>query len=358
MKDRVVSRRHALASMALGALAPFVPSVARGGALPGREEGGADPVEREAYLMGTVLRGHVHASGRREGLEALEGAFAEVRRVEGLLSTWRPDTELARLNRARPGEPVPLSAEVGGWLREARELSGATAGAFDPAVGALVDAWGQRTGGRIPSGSTLAAARRATGLNRFHFDDEAGAVTRLDPGAWIDSGGFGKGAGIAAAAAALRERGVERALLDFGGQLLLLGGGPDGAAWPVHVADPVRRHRPAARLAVRDRSVATSAASERWVEVDGERMGHVLDPHSGRPVPAWGSVTVVAPLPVQADALSTALFVLGPDAALDWAEERADVGVLVLTPEPGGVRARSNRAMGAWLVETATDHRS
>jgi thiamine biosynthesis lipoprotein len=154
----------------------------------------------------------------------------------------------------------------------------------------------------------------------FELDPSASAVTRRDTLAWLDTGGFGKGAALREAGRLLRSRGVRSAILNFGGQVLALGQDERGAAWPVPVAHPSRRHEPAVRLLLRDRSVSTSSQSERGVTVNGRRLGHIVDPRSGEPVAPWGSVTVVAEDPVAADILSTALLVLGPDAALIWAE--------------------------------------
>lgn len=177
------------------------------------------------------------------------------------------------------------------------------------------------------------------------LDSVAGTAARRDAAAWIDTGGYGKGAALRAVERALRGAGIRSALLDFGGQVLALGGPEREPAWPVAVAHPARRHEVAARLRLRDRSAATSSASERFVEPDGTRLGHILDPRTGRPVPAWGSVTVVAADPLVADILSTALFVLGPRHGMAWAENREDVGVLFLIEQGDTVIARWNRAL-------------
>jgi thiamine biosynthesis lipoprotein len=190
----------------------------------------------------------------------------------------------------------------------------------------------------------------------FRFADSRASVTRRCAGAWIDTGGFGKGTALRAARAALREHHIASAFLNFGGQVLALGA-DRGADWVVPVAHPGRRHDEAARLRLRDRSASTSSQSERFVDADGRRLGHVLDPRSGEPVPAWGSVTVVAEDPALADVLSTALLVLGPDAALAWAESRDDVGVLVLEIAAARVTARWNRGLAPFLVRDSIQQR-
>lgn len=311
-------------------------------------------VEREAYVMGTTLRIAVAAPSRSQGIRAIEEAFEAVRRVDDLLSTWRDDSEIARLNRAPPGKPVLLSPLLYTLLADAARWARLTGGAFDPAIGSLIDAWDLRGHGRIPSRATLARARAAGGIGHFVFDDSAHSVSRTDSASWLDSGGFGKGVALGEARLALLRRHMTAGSLNFGGQVLVIGGDRSGGDWTVPVAHPARRAEPAAWLHLRDRSASTSAQSERFVTVDGKRLGHIVDPRTGQPVPAWGSVTVVAEDPAAADAVSTALLVLGPEAGAKWAEGREDLGVLFLIERDGRVVPRWNRALVRYLVMDST----
>lgn len=302
--------------------------------------------------MGTSLRIAVEAPSRAVGITSIEAAFSAVRATDDLLSTWRGDTELARLNRAPAGAPVPLSPALERTLRSVSRWSRLTRYAFDPAIGALVDAWDLRGAGRLPSGGELAGALARSGLRHFRWLEHA--VVRDSDGVWIDSGGFGKGAALAAARDSLLAHGITAATLDFGGQVLVLGRDRAGRDWLVPVAHPARRDRPVALLRLRDRSASTSSQSERFVEAGGRRLGHVLDPRSGRPVAPWGSVTVVAADPMLADILSTALLVLGPDQALAWGRDRRDVALLVLEERDGRVRPRWTAALEPFLVRDST----
>jgi FAD:protein FMN transferase len=306
-------------------------------------------LERETYLMGTLLRIGVEAQDRPAGIQAIEDAFLAVRRVDSLLSTWRDDSEIARLNRAPVGVPVSLSAELFAALDHARQWRQETAGAFDPAIGALVDAWDLRGTGRKPTPPALARARAATGMQHFAFSATQRTVRRTDASAWLDTGGFGKGLALREARRALRSAGITAALLNFGGQVAAIGSG-NGEGWIIPVAHPSRRHDPVARIRLPGGSASTSAQSQRFVSVGGERVGHVLDPRTGQPVPAWGSVTVVAEDPVVADVVSTALLVLGPDHGLQWARNRPDIGALFLIDREGRLIRRWNPALEKFLV--------
>ncbi len=304
--------------------------------------------------MGTSLRVGVAAASRSDAIRAVEDAFRAVRRMDDLLSTWRDDSEIATLNHAPPDSVIPLSPELYRLLQDASRWSRLTGAAFDPAIGSLIDAWDLRGSGRIPDEPALRRARAARGLHHFVFSDARRSARRTHAAAWIDTGAFGKGVALREARCALLRRGVTNASLNFGGQVLVLGRDGSGDDWTVPVAHPSRRAEPAAWLRFADRSASTSAQSERFVAVGGKRVGHILDPRTGQPVPAWGSVTVVAEDPVTADVVSTALMVLGPGEGLRWARDRRDVGVLFLIQHGHRLERRWNAALEEFLVPDST----
>lgn len=292
-------------------------------------------VRRSVASMGTGLEIEVEASDRAAALSASERALRAVRACETRLSTWGQESELARLNRTPVGEACVVSEELARELDAARSVWRETQGAFDPAVGGLVRAWDLRGVGRRPSPAELEAARVPDGLAAL--DLLGTRAVRTVPQLVLEEGGFGKGAGLDAALAALAGEGVRAARLDLGGQLASL-----GEPLEVGVAHPLDRSRSVVTWTLPAGSVATSGNSERARVVDGERVGHLLDPRSGTPARDFGSVSVWAESALRADALATGLFVLGPDAALEWAATHEDVLVLVLeTAVDGRLRARA-----------------
>lgn len=307
--------------------------------------------ERAVLAMGTVMTARVEGPGSSEGAEAVVDA---VEHHDRLLTTWTDDGPMAALNAAPPGVTVRPDPELVALLAEAEAWAVRTGRAFDPTLGALVDAWDLRGKGRVPTPEKLEAALARVGPATFAVDPDAGTVSRHVDGAWIDTGGFGKGAALRAAADTLRAHGVRRALLDLGGQILAVAARGE-APFDVAVAHPSQRDLPAATLRLADASAATSGNSERGLVVDGVRVGHILDPRTGRPAPWWGSVTVVSADALEADVLSTALYVMGPDAGLAWARGLPDVGVLFLVDHGGALEALCNEAMGRWLVEARPD---
>ncbi|HET6371741.1 MAG TPA: FAD:protein FMN transferase [Candidatus Polarisedimenticolia bacterium] len=309
----------------------------------------AAPVSRARYLMGTVCEGVAlppHPEGtdsEAEAAAALEAAFDEIARLERVLSDYRDDSELSRLNREGQAAPFRCTTDLFDLLQAAAGFSRDTQGAFDMTVGPLVAAWDLRGRGRVPDPAALASAREATGWDKLLLDSASGTVRFRVPGMRLDPGGIGKGYALDAAAGVLKRRGITRALLDFGGQILALGA-PDGAtAWEASIAHPLRRDLSAMSMALRDASISTSGNAEKGLVVEGRRLGHILDPRTGMPLATTASVSVVAPTAVEADALSTALLVMGPEAGLRWAATRPDLSVVFLEVNPDGeLRIRSS----------------
>jgi thiamine biosynthesis lipoprotein len=266
---------------------------------------------RHIAVMGTALALTVSAPTRGRALDASEAAVRAVEAADGLLSTWRADTPLARLNATVPGESAPVAPELFALLKRVFEWEERTGGRFDPTVAPLVRAWGLRSGGRIPDAAELLRARDAVGVSLFTFEESPPRVSRRNAAAGIDEGAWGKGWALDRAAEAARAAGATAVVLDLGGQIL-----SSGDETPVAVAHPRDRARTAATIRLKDASASTSGNSERGLVVNGRRVGHILDPRTGEPAPDFGSVTVVAPDGLTADVLSTAFFALGPEEGM------------------------------------------
>ncbi len=304
-------------------------------------------IERQLGAMGTWLSVQVEAPDRATALAASERAVAAVEAAEERLSTWRNSSELSQLNAAQRGRSIALSSLLARDLGLALGVAKETGGAFDPTIGALAQSWGLRTGGRLPSRDEIERARAATGYRLITLDG-ANAI-RMHPDVVIEEGGFGKGVALDDAIDALRAAGATRGVLDLGGQIATFG----GQQHEVGLADPRDRNRSVLRLRFTDASVSTSGNSEHAVRSGSERIGHLLDPRTGYPAPDFGSMAVIAKSAARADALSTALFVMGPDAALRWARTHRDVDVVVLIVKPNGLRVLASRRLEGRLSAVA-----
>ena len=271
----------------------------------------APVVDRTVLAMGTELR--VHLEGPGDLGRASESVLAETARIEAACSTWNPASAWSRLNAAQ-GAPVPLAKEWIDLLGQIQTWHQQTEGAFDPVLMALIQAWGTREGGKTPDSKTLAAARRAAGSGLLVLDRDRGLARLLHPKAGVEEGGFLKGYALDAMR---KTAAVSAGWLDFGGQVLVW-----GRPLTVGIADPRDRHLTRYTLVLKAASLSCSSTSERG--------RHILDPRSGRPCQAWGSTAVVATDGLSADVLSTALYVLGPDQGLGWAERHEVAAAFLL----------------------------
>lgn len=278
-------------------------------------------VRRARPSMGTILTMTVQDLPQAAADAAIDAAFAEVDRLESILTTWRESSEVSRLNQAAGTEARPVGPELLEILVESTRWSERTGGAFDVTVGPLVALWNRAAENqRLPADAELSAAFSGVGYRGIEIDAPKSLVRLSKPGAALDFGGIGKGYALDRAAAVLERSGARRALLDFGGQLLALDPPTGERAWGVELRDPSRPESTAGAVELVRASISTTADYERGLTVAGRRVSHVFDPRSGRPVEGLLGVSVVCARATDADALSTALFVLGADAGRKLAE--------------------------------------
>ncbi len=303
-------------------------------------------VERSVYLMGTVATFAVDAADRAAGVAQLERMVRVVETTETELSTWRADSVLGRLNRQPVGEAMRAPAAVCDLLERVAGWHETTGGAFDAAIGSLIEAWDLRGGGRQPDDAALAAARRNAGWEHLAVDrgGPAGCAITRTADVTLDAGGFGKGEALDRVRRT-KGGGDSAWMIDFGGQVAV-----SGASWPVAIAHPVRRNEAALEVTLSEGSLATSAGSERDLTLpDGTRIGHILDPRTGRPAPAPQpfSVSVWHERALDADILSTALYVMGPADGIAWAEAQGIAACFLVAGAADRVTVRATSAFDA-----------
>jgi thiamine biosynthesis lipoprotein len=288
----------------------------------------------------------VKVAGRLSGDQARAARAAieaELARVDRLMSTWRADSELSRLNAQPAGAPFPLSPETLLVLSEARRVGTLSHGAFDVTVGPLVRAWGFGPTPRVPeppAEADVERLRRAVGQNLLSLETGPGRATKAVAETECDLSAIAPGYAADRVAAALRRLGHADVLVDVAGEILASGRRPGGEAWRVAIEAPDTTEASVfVRLA--DQAIATSGDYRSfYVDAGGVRRSHVIDPRSGRPVAhALAAVSVVRPTAMEADALATALLVLGPEEGLALAE-REGLAAHFTVRRPGGGFAR------------------
>jgi len=298
-----------------------------------------EPASFEFETMGTLARCDLALPDGMTAPEAQTMVTAVYDSVTAVFSTWHPDTELSRLNRAPADSAVNLSPWLFQCLDQAERIRILSEGAFDPTAEPLMRLWGfyQREG-QLPSDTEIDSARALMGDWAFTGDSEA---TKRKADTRFDLGGIAKGYAVDLAAASLRNAGVTDGLVDLGGNLFCLGGAPEREDWRVGIRDPLDRTTYFASVTVSGQAVATSGSYERFVTIDGERYGHIMNPATGRPAKGVLGVTVFAETAALADALSTALFVQGHGVGRIFLKLLPDpVDVLMVIPGREGEKAR------------------
>jgi len=325
-------------------------------------------VGREA--MACRFEVSLNAGEAADGTALAVDALDLVDEIEGRLSVYRDTSELSRLNATAASGWQPVSHDVFALLTRARELHDLTAGAFDVAAGAVVRAWGfLARAGRVPDPETLAAARERSGMRFVELDPEGRRVRFTRPGVEINPGAIGKGWAVDRAVERLVDAGVASGLVHGGQSSVRAWGvhGPDlpgRRGWPVGLRDPLRPGRRLATITLANRALGTSGSGTQFFIDRGRRLGHILDPRTGLPAEGVLSATVIAPTAADADALATALFVLGTEGLDRIVPAGGPVGALLVVPSPavGGVRlvlanlAESDVAIDAPVGVEVTRH--
>ena len=259
--------------------------------------------------------------------------------LEAQLTVYNDESEVSRLNKSAHLGPVVVERGLFDLLKRAVELSRLTGGAYDVTSGALSEAWGFTRGPkRVPSADELAEARARTGWQHLRLELEGPSVAFDVPGVRINLGSIGKGYAIDRAVDVIRRHWTPTSALVHGGQssLFALGSPPGrfGGRWEIALRNPFSPDSPLGTLRLRNRALGTSGGAFQRFEIEGKTYGHILDPRTGQPADGPASVTVLAPTAAEADALSTALYLLGPEAARELSARRPEIGVVIVEEGP------------------------
>jgi thiamine biosynthesis lipoprotein len=269
--------------------------------------------------MGTLLELTLASADEAAARAAMAAVFAEVEALDALLSTWREQSDISRLNRAAGRGSVAVDPRTAALLARSIEAARLTGGVFDVTVGPLVALWTRAAElDRAPGDEEIAAARARVGAGRIALGPDGGAALPL-AGMAVDLGGIAKGYALDAVLPALRERGVRDALLNFGQSSVWALGAPPGAdGWRLLVRDPNGGY--AGTITLRDRALSLSSSLGQWSEIEGVRYGHVIDPRTGMPLTRGRESAVVALDATLAEVLSKALLLLEESEALALVE--------------------------------------
>lgn len=311
----------------LDALAPLLP-------LP--EPPTVEPAEAPAHLrfarraMATTFE--VILPFATQAHEAAAAALDEIDRLESQLTVYRDSSEVSRLNARAHRHPVRVEKNLFELLTLAQHNHRETEGAFDITVGALIKAWGfYQRAGRVPSPMERQQVRQRIGGQHLLLDEQRQTVAFARPGLEINLGSIGKGYALDCAAAVM---GTAADVLLHGGHSSILARGaeaPGGGGWTIGLTDPDQPECRRAVVQLRDRGMATSAATFQHFVHEGRKLGHILDPRTCWPAEEMLGATVTAPTAAEADALATAFFILGIEGATAYCAAHPEIGAVLIS---------------------------
>jgi len=282
-------------------------------------------------MMGTEVSVYLWSDDPEAGQQAVDDVFGEAARIDRLMSTYKEDSEISKINRLAAAGPVTVGQELFQLIRRSLDVSVLTLGAFDityESVGQHYDFRARRR----PDSETVDAERENIDYRYVQLDNAAGSVAFLKEGVRINLGGIAKGYVVERGVDILRHRGIENAIVTAGGDSRLLGD-RRGRPWMVGIRDPRQDGQVAISVPLADEAVSTSGDYERYFDEDGVRYHHIIKPSTGTPASGVHSATVFGPDAVITDALSTSVFVLGVDEGLKLIGTLPDYESIVIDAE-------------------------
>jgi FAD:protein FMN transferase len=276
-------------------------------------------LDKSAEAMGSTYTVELYGFDRVKMEAAVDAALDEARRLDDLLSNYKPDSEWSQVNRHAAEAPFRVSPELFGLLSACQQYSRESEGAFDISVGPLMKVWGFYKGtGHLPHRAEVMAALTKVGYRHIHLDPQAQTVWFDRPGVEIDPGGIGKGYAVDRMVDVLRQKGFQIALVAGSGSSIYGMGAPPGEprGWAVDIKDPWNTARTAAEVFLKDMSMSTSGSYEKFFRAEGKIYAHIMDPRTGYPAQGSVAVSVLSPRTIDSEAWAKPYFVNGRDWAV------------------------------------------
>lgn len=286
----------------------------------------------EEYLMGTYVTLKVYSPQAA----VIEKTVERLREIENLMSANLPESEVGLINGAAGKSAVKISSDTFNVIETALYYSQLTNGAFDPTIGPLVNLWGIGTDkARIPSNKEIERSLRLVDYRTVILDKEQQSVKLPYAGQALDLGGIAKGYAADEAKRILKANGITSAIVNIGGNIMTLGTRPDGNPWRIGVQDPLGpRNSYIGIIQLIDETAVTSGNYERYFEIGGKRYHHILNPFTGYPSRSGLlSATIITKRSIAADALSTAVYVLGLDRGMELVESLPGIEAIFVTDD-------------------------
>jgi len=303
--------------------------------------------QQKAYKKGTILMGSafeitVVDSDSIRAQEHIQAAIDEIKRIEKLISSWDPQSQTSEINRNAGIKPVKVDKELYDLIKRSIAISRLTDGAFDITYASIDKIWHfDGSMKEMPSPEAIKKSIEKVGYENIVLNDADTTVFLKKKGMKIGFGGIGKGYAADKAKQLLISRGVPSGIINASGDMNTWGRAPDGQPWTVAIVNPLNKKKAFALVPVSDQAVATSGDYEKYVVFDGVRYAHIINPKTGYPATGVISVSIFAPSAELADALATAVFVMGTDVGIDRVNQLPGIECIIVD-DKGGVHTSEN----------------
>jgi thiamine biosynthesis lipoprotein len=288
----------------------------------------ADWHREEASIMGTLITVELWHTDAAQGQAFTAAVMDEMHRIDDLMSSWNPDSELSQVNARAAQGPVTVSRELLGLISSALAFSAVTGGAFDITYASAGKYYDYRKGIK-PTAAQLEQALPAIDYRHVRVDTANSTIAFTHPGVHIDLGGIAKGYAVDRSIAILHQAGVGNALVSAGGDTRVIGE-RWGRAWKVGIRDPRKRDGVVTMIPLKDLAISTSGDYERYFEEDGVRYHHILNPGTGQSTSAVHSASIIGNNATTTDALSTSIFVMGVGKGLQLIDSLPDTEAVII----------------------------
>ncbi|WP_437187777.1 FAD:protein FMN transferase [Planctomicrobium sp. SH668] len=306
----------------------------------------AEPPQRFEFTqirMGIPVRIVVYADDSASAIQATDAAYERIRQLDRTLSDYDPDSELQQIiANYTPGNPVPISEDFLNVLKESKSLSAKTEGAFDVSVGPVIQLWrAARRNKKLPDPQRVQTALKSVGDQFITVNSDSREITLARANMQLDFGGIAKGYAADEALIVLKQHGISQALIAVAGDIRVGDAPPGQTGWKIEIEDrtrPPSEESPPLVAILANQAVSTSGDTYQYLEIDGVRYSHIVDPKSGLGMTTPGSSTVIAPNAMLADGLASSLVLLGPEKGIELLKQFPGTSAIIFRLEENGER--------------------
>jgi thiamine biosynthesis lipoprotein ApbE len=316
--------------------------------------------KKASLSMGTLFEINAYVSDKYKAEKTFSDVFKELNRLDYLMSNYKNDSELSKINKNAATEPADCNKELAYVIEQSLHYSDITDGAFDITIGPLMKKWGFfKKQGQIPDKGEIESTLQSVSYKNIIIEETAKKSLLKDPitvktvffknaGTEIDLGGIGKGYAVDNAINVLKQNGINSALVNFAGNIYTYGTPPGKNSWVIGLQHPRKSEGLLGTFEIKNKAVSTSGDYEKFFTINGKRYSHIIDPRTGNPVKGIVSVTIVTDSATRADALSTGVFVLGLEEGMDLIEKLSDVeGIIIYEDADSKLFTKTSSGMQA-----------